>query len=286
MDTNDDQVVKEDSERMDLDLPADMFRSGEEVEETTIQMQHRPPGFLNPVIVNVDVNYTPVEDQAIFEGDIVLGDLETIRSAPDARGIGIAGEQFRWPCGLIPYVTQERISDRVEAAIAHWEKHTPIRFKLHENEKDLISFEFRFGCSSRVGRHGGMQIISLGPGCSVGSAIHEIGHALGLWHEQSRSDRDEFIEIITENIQPKALLNFDKHIQDGRDLGQYDFTSIMHYPATAFGIDGRVTIRTKQGEPIGQRIGLSYGDIASIKLLYPDLNWAEEETGTEMGTEL
>lgn len=276
MNANDDQVMENDVQVNDLDLPAEMFRSGDEVEEATVQMQHRLPGFRDPSVLNVDVNYTGVDDLALFEGDIVLGELDVVRSAADSRGLGIFGDEFRWPDGIIPYVTQEVVRARTEAAIAHWQAHTPIRFKLREGEEDFISFESRQGCWSKVGCHGGKQVISLGVGCSTGSAIHEIGHALGLWHEQSRSDRDNFVEIIIENVKPKARHNFDKHIQDGIDLGEYDFNSIMHYPATAFG-NGKVTIRTKDGEAIGQRQGLSKGDIVAIRMLYPDLDWPEEE---------
>jgi hypothetical protein len=63
--------------------------------------------------------------------------------------------------------------------------------------------------------------------------------------------------------------NFDQHIVDGDDIGPYDYGSIMHYPATAFSRNGQPTIVAKNGAPIGQREGLSAGDIAAMQALYP-----------------
>ena len=57
-----------------------------------------------------------------------------------------------------------------------------------------------YRCSSAIGKQGGRQIIRLAPGCSRLIPAHEIFHALGRWHEQSRPDRDNFITINMNNI--------------------------------------------------------------------------------------
>jgi hypothetical protein len=257
-----------------LDLPPDMFRSGTTVKKTTATMARRLKG-----VLNVQLEYTEVGQHAMFEGDIVLGTLEEVQAAEqaaDSRGIGIIGANFRWPDGTVPFVIAvEGVRARVEAAIKHWQERTPFKFTPRNGETDFVSFDALDGCFSRVGRQGGMQVVSIGSGCAIGSAIHEIGHTLGLWHEQSRSDRDNFVQIVSANIDPRFKSNFSKHIQDGEDLGAYDHGSIMHYPATAFSVNGQPTIITKNGESIGQRNGLSKGDLGAVRLMYPNLDWSK-----------
>ncbi|MEZ0388177.1 MAG: M12 family metallopeptidase, partial [Verrucomicrobium sp.] len=127
--------------------------------------------------------------------------------------------------------------------------------------------------SSPVGRQGGTQLLTLGDNCGYGVTLHELCHAIGLFHEQSRSDRDNYVCILWDNIEDSPddmSYNFNKRPHDGIDLGGYDFESIMHYFPTAFSKNGKPTLMAKKsGVKFGQQTHLSGGDIAAIRSLYP-----------------
>jgi astacin (peptidase family M12A) len=239
---------------------------------------------------NRSVVYYDLDGIAMVEGDIALGSVAEVEKAmeaareagPIAFGVGITGAQFRWPNCRIPYEIDAALpnKNRVTDAIAHWESKTPFRFPLRTAANaaqfpDYVRFTDASGCWSRLGRQGGQQIISLGTGCTTGNAIHEIGHTVGLWHEQSREDRDLFVTIKWQNIQTGMAAQFNQHITDGDDLGPYDYGSIMHYPRTAFSKNDQDTIvpTNPANAQIGQRQGLSAGDIAAVKAMYPGCAW-------------
>uniref|UniRef100_A0A3B1JIE5 Metalloendopeptidase n=1 Tax=Astyanax mexicanus TaxID=7994 RepID=A0A3B1JIE5_ASTMX len=151
-----------------------------------------------------------------------------------------------------------------------------IEFVPRTTEEDYVSIESQDGCWSDVGMRGGMQTLSIGDGCAFLSTVeHEFLHCLGFNHEQSRYDRDDYVEIVTENIiagHPQ-LHNFDKEsMQSSTTQGTpYDYTSVMHYGQDAFTNGNGNTILTQVPRfqnVIGQEYDLSPWDSYELSKLY------------------
>jgi Astacin (Peptidase family M12A) len=123
---------------------------------------------------------------------------------------GLVQSTSKWPNGRVPYTFGPSVSsaDRqmILRAIGEYHAKTCIRFSPRTTEVDFIQFESSAtGCWSSVGRVGKKQTVNLqSPGCTtkIGTAIHEIMHALAFLHEQNRYDRDSYVQIVTSNIKP------------------------------------------------------------------------------------
>ncbi|XP_078369964.1 uncharacterized protein LOC144653747 isoform X2 [Oculina patagonica] len=230
-----------------------------------------------------------INDPNLFEGDMILS-KEQIKKAEAGEDIdssrkrGSSGLRL-WPNGVVPYAIDSRLAGDSRAAAAitagmdEWTTKTCIRFKRRTSEQAYINFVFGDGCSSFVGRQGSRpQNINLGRGCwTRGIVAHEIGHAVGFYHEQSRPDRDTYITVLAQNIQDGLENNFRKYSRSTIDsLGtKYDYRSLMHYGSRAFSKNGLPTIQVKippgsPGESIGQRRGLSSIDAQQADLLYKE----------------
>ncbi len=227
-------------------------------------IRYQLPGFSS----GQDIHIERVDGLAIFEGDIMLYPVRL-------NAAGRPEVEYRWPNGWIPYVIQNGHPDRdnILEAIRQVNSKTVLSIFPRSNEENYVEFVSQAGCSSPVGRIGGKQTIRIG-GCGRGSIMHEILHTAGLYHEQSRSDRDNYVRINFGNIEEGYQHNFNR-VSNSINICSYDFGSIMHYPPYAFSRNGQPTIEAivpiPPGVVMGQRADLSSCDIKGIRQLYPNV---------------
>ncbi|KAG8234000.1 hypothetical protein J437_LFUL013918 [Ladona fulva] len=208
----------------------------------------------------LDEDSDPEVRPGLFQGDMAL-----TSEAYNYWRVGLRWDVFPerlWKNGTVPYVISPLYdpTDHVTiyTAIQILNHMTCIKFvPWNGKRKDFLliwPIKFPKGCWSFVGRTGGAQIVSLqppdrhGPNClgGTGRAIHELLHALGIFHEQSRSDRDKFVKVHFDNIIPDRAVD---HL-------------MIKEP-------GLPTITARhEGARLGQRRALSKTDCLKINELY------------------
>jgi hypothetical protein len=178
----------------------------------------------------------------------------------------------KWSCP-IPYKIDAGLIEptRVIIAIQHITENTGWTFTPQTTEDDYINFIDSDGCWSYIGRRGGSQDVGLSEYCDIGAVIHEIVHAIGVHHEQTREDRDSYVNIDFDNIPSNRHHNFAKNTLFNK--GDYDYNSIMHYDQFAFAEDNtkKTIIPTNSLSGIchiGQRNELSLLDIEHVNSLF------------------
>jgi hypothetical protein len=223
----------------------------------------------------------------IYQGDIILSkDLvseepvklvyERGETPPKNKSVGRTSA--RWPNNTVYYAIDPELTNtqRIYDAMKHWAENTNILFLERSTEANYVYFQDGEGCSSHVGMIGGKQEITLNENCSTGNTIHEIGHAIGLWHEHSRVDRDIYVNILYENIEEDKLHNFYTYVEQFLDGAEFtndlDFNSIMMYSSFAFSVskyNDKPTIVKKDGSTFEtNRTHLSQGDIQGVAEMY------------------
>jgi len=217
-----------------------------------------------------------------FEGDIQLTPLQERQlNATIANGTernAIRNTAYKWPSGRVPYVFTNVFSESekniIRRAFAQYAAKTCIQFVERNGERDYIEL-VKKGCWSYVGRTGlGKQGVSLSGGCvHEYIVIHELMHAIGFYHEQSRYDRDQYVRVNWANIRNGRENNFRKQSsQIIQHLDEpYDYKSIMHYEEYDFSTNYGVlkTIEALDGtSPLGNNVGFTQIDINKINKLY------------------
>ena len=227
------------------------------------------------------VTLSYLNGQYVLGGDIIVPESQlTFVAPPEAVGAqteSVGRTSGRWANNTVYYTIASDLTNRarVTDAIAHWEANTNLKFIQRTTQADYITFRSGSGCSSSLGRVGGQQFINLATGCSTGNTIHEIGHAVGLYHEHTRADRDNYVNVNFDNIQSNAVYNFYTYEQLGYDGKDYtstlDFGSVMMYGSYYFAVNSSVpTITRKDGSVFNvQRNGLSSADINGVEQMYP-----------------
>lgn len=236
--------------------------------DSTIRVHATQVGYDVDEYIDVDIR----DGFVIIEGDIIVSTLR------DFTNKGISFDHGFWTDNTIPYVVGSGFTaaeaTKIVAAAAYITNNTNLTVKVRTTEPQWVVISPGTGCSASVGMplNGGNASMTLAPGCSLGSTIHEFLHNAGVMHEQSREDRDNYVNINFSNIQTGKEHNFNMaNTKKYTDYETYDFGSIMHYGPFAFAINTNIpTITTiPPGQPIGQRNGMSARDIISINRMYP-----------------
>jgi hypothetical protein len=247
--------------------------------------EHYTPKFTGKTIDAIyqgrDVNLMEMEDgKYLYEMDVVLDRKDFTLPGEPIQSSRSTYSGLLWPKRTVRWQYDKKIYDGTKTkwleAIKEWETKANFKFvEITDSSGDYILLKQNFNGlnhSSGIGRKGGEQVIALNIiGSQTSTAIHEIGHALGLVHEQSRPDRDNYITINYDNIKTEYNGQF-KNCSYCKVNGTFDFESVMLYSSfiEQIAIDTKKPVMTRLDGTtfMNKGRGLSEGDIAGINEKY------------------
>ena len=243
-----------------------------------------------PKNLKYDDSYVPLDDDGnmvitevfldgqnvVVHGDLLVASLDEFNDNQMDKKPLIISKPRVWPNGKIPYEIASDVPEksRIYDAIKYINQETYVTFQRRKGEEAYVYFKNgERNCYSYIGFIGRKQDISLSPHCRTKEILHEMTHTLGFFHEQSREDRDEYLEVNWRNIETKYQINFKKipkHLTLTPDT-KFDFESLMLYPPNSFAlVHDEFTMVKKNGDAYeGNTQGkLSLTDIKKINLAY------------------
>lgn len=232
------------------------------------------------------VEYLERNGLAISEGDIVLGSANEFAAMRDAppdlrKALAVTQTDFLWPPGTsgvreVPYTYEA--GSNVSQAIASFNATFVgvIQWVPRTTQSDYVAFNLTNlannqsgSCYSALGRVGGRQEIGGNADCLVWQLLHEMGHAIGLYHTHQAKSAQQFVQVSRAMIDPVRRYLYDP-IFDSAQFDGHDYMSVMHYEYHDSSVTPDIDTMSSipAGIDLGNHTGYSAADIDAIRRLY------------------
>lgn len=189
------------------------------------------------------------------------------------RSTVISNLSKKWTNATVYYkISYTAKRDSILKAINHISLRSRLKFVERTTQGNYLDFVLSpdpsINSSAQLGMEGGRNEIRITSTANSGIVVHEIMHAVGVFHEQSRSDRGNYISINYANIDDDYESQF--NVRPGSvGVGSFDFNSIMMYGSYYFSINGLPSMLKLNGDTIAvQRKTLTKGDVLGIEAIY------------------